>query len=276
MKKAITLALCILLLTLSLSACNRASAELRTDSDGNTIVRIGATPTPHAEILEFIAPFLLEEGIRLEVHVFTDFAFPNPALSDGSLDANYFQHVPFLENYMDASGNELYVMGAVHIEPMGAYSMTINNINELPVGAIVAFPDCPVNGPRALILMADNGLLTLSPYAGYHARIHDIIDNPLELQFVQLAAALLPRVLLDQDADMSIINTNHVLSGAPEVDPERDALIRETTDTPYANMLVVRPEHAEHPVMLAIMRHLQTEQVREFILENYSGIVPVF
>ena len=274
MKKVLALVLCIVLL-LSLGACNRATA-LRPDADGNTVIRIGATPTPHAEILEFIAPFLLEEGIILDIHVFTEFAFPNPALSDGSLDANYFQHIPFLENYMNNTGNELHVVGGVHIEPMGAYSMTISCISELPAGSTVAFPDCAVNGPRALILMADNGLLTLSPYAGYQASIYDITDNPLNLQFVQITASLLPRVMLDREADMSIINTNHVLFGAPEVCPENDALIRETTDTPYANMLVVRPEHAEHPVILTLMRHLQSERVREFILENYTGIVPVF
>jgi len=276
MKKTVSVVLCIFLLALSLTACNRAPAGLLADYDEIITVRIGATPTPHAEILEFIAPFLLDENIRLDIHVFTEFAFPNPALSDGSLDANYFQHLPFLENYMAATGNSLHVVGAIHIEPMGAYSQTISCISELPAGGTVAFPDCPVNGPRALILMADNGLLTLSPYAGYHASVHDIIDNPLNLQFIQLTASLLPRVMLDHEADISIINTNHVLHGAPEICPESDALIRETTDTPYANILVVRPEYADHPAILAIMRHLQSERVREFILENYNGIVPVF
>jgi len=275
MKRAISLVLCLALLIVSLASCARTEALL-TDSEGITTIRIGATPTPHAEILEFIAPFLLEEGIRLDIHVFTEFAFPNPALSDGSLDANYFQHIPFLENYMSASGNQLHVVGGVHIEPMGAYSQSISNINELQAGATVAIPDCAVNGPRALILMANNGLLTLSPYAGYQASIYDITDNPLNLQFIQIAASLLPRVMLDREADMSIINTNHVLFGAPGVCPENDALIRETTDTPYANMLVVRPEHAEDPAIHTLMRHLQSERVREFILENYTGIVPVF
>jgi len=269
MKRFICLLLCFSLLTIGLVSCSQ-------DDDGYTTIIIGATPTPHAEILEFISPFLLEEGIRLDIRVFTEFSFPNPALSDGSLDANYFQHMPFLENYMSQTGNQLHVVGAIHIEPMGAYSQTLNHIDDLPVGATVAIPDCGVNGPRALILMEDNGLLTLCPYVGFRAGVNDIIDNPLELEFIQIGAALLPSIMLNNEADLSIINTNHILFGAPNIDPARDSLIMETIDTPYANMLVVRPEDADNPVMLTLLEHLQSERVRDFILENYSGVVPVF
>jgi len=267
--KTLALTLCLALLTLSLAACNRSSGDYIT-------IRIGATPTPHAEILEFISPFLLEEGIRLDIREFTEFSFPNPALSDGSLDANYFQHMPFLENYMQQSGNTLHVVGAIHIEPMGAYSQTLNDISELPIGGLVAIPDCAVNGPRALLLMQENGLLALNPDVGNRAGITDITYNPLELRFLQAGASFLPRIMLDEEADMAIINTNHVLFGAPGIDPVRDSLIMETTDSPYANMLVVRPEDADNPAILTLLRHLQSERVREFILENYSGVVPVF
>jgi len=269
MKKFLSLVLCITLLALSLTACSR--------EDGYTVIRIGATPVPHAEILEFIRPYLLEEGIRLEIRVFTEFAFPNPALSDGSLDANYFQHMPFLESYMTASGNQLHVVGAIHIEPMGAYSQTLDNISELEYGMTVAIPDCGVNGPRALILMEDNGLITINPgVARNRASINDIY-NPLNLNFLQAGAAFLPRIMQDEEADMAIINTNHILFGAPHIDPFRDSLIMETTEgSPYANMLVVRPEDADNPAMHTLLRHLQSERVRAFILENYSGVVPVF
>jgi len=269
MKKIICIALSLCFLLLSFAGCNR-------EDDGIITIIIGATPTPHAEILELISPYLLEEGIRLDIRVFTEFSFPNPALSDGSLDANYFQHMPFLENYMEASGNLLHVVGAIHIEPMGAYSQSLNHIDELFVGATVAIPDCAVNGPRALILMENNGLITLDPNAGFRASVRDIIDNPLELDIILIGAALLPNKMLNNEADLSIINTNHVLFGAPGIDPVRDSLIMETTDTPYANMLVVRPEDADNPVMLKLLEHLQSERVREFILENYSGVVPVF
>jgi len=258
----------MIILSLSLTACNRGD-------DGVTVIRIGATPTPHAEILEYISPFLLEEGIRLDIQVFTEFAFPNPALADGSLDANYFQHVPFLDNFIAASGNELHIVGAIHIEPMGAYSQTLNDINELFYGATVAIPDCGVNGPRALMLLELHDVLTLNPYVGTRATIHDITDNPLNLQFIEITASLLPRVMLDREADLSIINTNHVLA-ATDLDPVRDSLIMEPVESPYANVLVVRPEDADNPAILTLLRHLQSERVRAFILENYSGVVPVF
>jgi len=268
--RVLSLALCLALITLSLASCNRGA------DDEIITIRIGATPTPHGEILELISPYLLEEGIRLDILIFTEFSAPNPALADGSLDANYFQHIPFLENYMNASGNQLHVVGAIHIEPMGAYSQTLNHISELPQGATIAIPDCAVNGPRALMLMENHGLLTLNPDAGTSASVHDVTSNPLDLQFIEIAAALLPRVMLDNEADLSIINTNHILFGAPGIDPVRDSLIMESTDSPYANVLVVRPEDANNPEMLALLRHLQSDRVRDFILENFSGVVPVF
>ena len=270
MKKLLALVLCLALVTLGLVACNNDN------DDGITVIRIGATPTPHAEVLEFIAPYLLEEGIRLVIEEFTDFAFPNPSLTDGSLDANYFQHVPFLDIYIERTGNQLHVVGAIHIEPMGAYSLTLSHISELPYGAYVAIPDCPSNGPRALMLLEAHGLLTLNPDVGFRAGVLDIAYNPLNLRFIEMAAALLPRVMLDREADLSIINTNHVLGGAPGIDPMEDSLIMESTDSPYANVLVVRPEDADNPAILTLLRHLQSERVRQFILENFSGVVPVF
>jgi len=270
MKKALSFLLCIALLTLSLAACGRSN-------DGYTTIRIGATPIPHAEILEFIRPYLLEDGIRLEIREFTEFHFPNPALSDGSLDANYFQHIPFLESYMSHSGNELHVVGAIHIEPMGAYSLTLNCISELTEGMTVAIPECAVNGPRALMLMEENGLLTINPNVASNRATTDDIYNPLGLVFLEVGAAILPRILMDaREADMSIVNTNHILFGAPSIDPIRDSLIMESTDSPYANVLVVRPEDAQNPAILTLLQHLQSERVRQFIYDNYSGVVPVF
>ena len=269
MKKFLCIVLSLALLTLGLAACNRGSSD-------ETVIRIGATPVPHARILELIAPYLLEEGIRLEIQVYTDFAFPNPSLADGSLDANFFQHLPFLEMFMNATGNQLHVMGAIHIEPMGAYSMDFDDIRDLPYGAEIAIPDCGVNGPRALMLLELHGLLELNPYAGTNATIHDITYNPLNLSFLEMAAAMLPRVMLDREADMSIINTNHVLAGT-QLNPMEDSLIMERIEgSPYANMLVVRPEDADNPAMITLLRHMQSDRVRDYILENFSGVVPVF
>lgn len=273
MKKLLSITLCIALLTLSLgglAACNRSDDDL-------IRIRVGATPRPHAEILEYIRPHLLADGIQLEIVEFTEFAMVNPALAQSQLEANFFQHVPFLENYMAASGNILHVMGAIHIEPMGAYSLDLSDISELPYGGLIAKPDCPVNGPRALMLLELHGILELNPYAGIRATVHDITYNPLNLRFVEIAPALLPRVLLAREADLSIVNTNHILAGAPQINPEEDSLIMEQIyGSPYANMLVVRPEDADNPVLLTLLRHLQSERVRQFILDNYTGVVPVF
>ena len=272
--KVTIIVLCIALLTLSLglTACGRNEPE-----EGITRIRVGATPRPHMEILQFIAPYLLEEGIELYLIEFTEFGLVNPALSQNQIDANYFQHVPFLHSYIEASGNQLHIVGDVHVEPMGAYSQTLSHIDELFYGATVAIPDDATNGPRALFLLESYGFLVMDRAPGFRAGVNDILENPLNLQFIELAAAMLPRIFLDNQADLSIINTNHVLSGAPHINPVEDSLIMESRyGNPYANVLVVRPEDAENPAVLTLLRHLQSERVRQFILENYDGVVPVF
>jgi D-methionine transport system substrate-binding protein len=268
MKKLLLLAGIFLLCFGVLAACNREK-----DSDV-TRIRVAATPRPHAEILEFIKPFLLEEGIDLEIVQFTDFFVLNPALAYGDVDANYFQHQPFLNNSPYA--NDLHMLGLIHIEPMGAYSYTLNSIGDLPDGATIAIPSDAPNGGRALLLLQTHGLLTLDPSAGILATPHDIIENPLNLRFEQLDAAMLPRILDDPAVDMAIINTNHVLTGTT-LNPMRDSLIIETPDSPYGNGLAVRAEDAESEIFEILLRHLQSERVRQFILEQYDGsVVPVF
>jgi len=245
-------------------------------SDNDDVIRvtIGATPVPHMQILQYIRPFLLEEGIELVIVEFTDFHLPNPALAGGDIDANYFQHVPFLNTTPQV--NQLYMLGLVHIEPMGAYSFTINHIDELSHGATVAIPNDAANENRALLLLQTHGLLAVDVPAGVNASVSDISYNPLNLQFQTLDAAFLPRALDDPLIEMAIINTNHVLA-ATALDPMRDSLIRETTDSPYANGLTVRLEDVDNPVFATILRHLQSERVRDFIWREYDGaVVPVF
>ena len=280
MKRFLTLVLilCITVLSLGLTACGSdGDGYIVAGSDGYYLIRIGVSPVPHAEILDYIRPFLLEDGIRLDLVEFSEFPQVNPALSDGSLDANFFQHMPFLNNYMTNTGNELHVVGTIHIEPMGAYSMTLSDISELSYGAEVVIPDCPVNGPRALMLLETHGILSLNPDVRETATTHEIIDNPLALQFTEIAPALLPRVMLDEQGDLFIINTNHVLNGT-DLNPVEDSLIMELPDpnSPYANMLVVQPINAENEAILTLMRHLNSDRVRAFILRTYDGVVPVF
>jgi len=258
-------ALCLAAL-LALGACNQ---------NNSNVLTIGATPRPHMEILEYIRPFLLEEGIELNLVEFSDFPAVNPALADGVIDVNYFQHRPFLENFPRA--DELYVLGYIHIEPMGAYSYTLDSIEDLQYGAVVALPNDPANHGRALILLQTFGLLELNPDVGVRATYSsDIISNPLSLQFRSLDAGFLPRALDDPSIDMAIINTNHVLAGT-DLDPVRDSLIMETPDSPFANLVAVRAEDADNPATLALLRHLQSERVRQFIYSQYNNaVLPVF
>jgi len=246
-----------------------------TEGEDFTLI-IGASPRPHEEILNYISPYLLEYGIRLDIRTFSEFTLVNPALADGTLGANYFQHMPFLQ--ASPYADQLYMLGFVHVEPIGAYSRTLNSIEELQEGATVAFPNDATNHARALWLLEANGLITVNPDAGMRATYtSDIIDNPLNLNFTALDAAVLPRVLDDPAIDMAIINTNHVLMGT-DLNPAEDSLIMEAAiNNPFANGLAVRVEDKEHPVFQVLLRYLQSEKVRDFIHREYSGaVLPVF
>ena len=279
MKKLLLFALLIGILG-TLAACNQpagttaAPAPAEDTSDVITRLTIGATPRPHMEILEYIAPYLLEDGIELELIEFTDFFVVNPALADGTLDANYFQHTPFLNAspYADV----LYMMGLVHIEPMGLYSLTMECMSCLPQGGTIAIPNDATNGGRALLLLQTHGIITLDPDAGILATPFDIIDNPFDLEFHTLDAAILPRILTDPTIDAAVINTNHVLAGT-DLNPMRDSLIIETPESPYGNGLAIRRADADNPALRTLLSHLQSERVREFIYRQYEGaVVPVF
>ncbi|MCL2217478.1 MAG: MetQ/NlpA family ABC transporter substrate-binding protein [Defluviitaleaceae bacterium] len=275
--KKLLLATLLFVVTGAFVACGGSGPEgLQPDSDGIYRVVIGATPRPHLEILQYIRPFLLEEGIELITEEFTDFHIINPAVVDGSLHANYFQHTPFLND--SPQSDDLVMLGLVHIEPMGAYSLTLDCIGCLSHGATVAIPNDATNGGRALLLLQTHGLLRVDPAGGVRATVSDITYNPLGLNFQQLDAALLPAMLDDPAIDMAIINTNHVLAAVHlNLNPVRDSLIMETSDTPFANGLAVRVEDADHHVFATILRHLQSQRVYDFIWRQYDGaVVPVF
>jgi len=279
MKKLFLLAVIIGLLGAFAACANGNGAASPSESpsaneDGITRIRIGATPRPHMEILEYIAPYLLADGIELDLIEFTDFFVVNPALADGTLDANYFQHTPFLNAspYADV----LYMMGLVHIEPMGLYSLTMECMSCLPQGGTIAIPNDATNGGRALLLLQTHGIITLDPDAGILATPFDIIDNPFDLEFHTLDAAILPRILTDPTIDAAVINTNHVLAGT-DLNPMRDSLIIETPESPYGNGLAIRRTDADNPALRTLLAHLQSERVREFIYRQYEGaVVPVF
>lgn len=282
-KLSAKLALILFVVTaLALSACGSSDNTLAEWVEGETFtLRIGATARPHAEILEYIRPHLLNDGIELYVVPFSEFVLVNPALHDGTLDANYFQHRPFLETFPQA--DDLYMLGLIHIEPIGAYSSRqggvprYHDISELPEGATIAIPNDATNHGRALLLLQENGLITVNPDAGIRGTYSsDITSNPLNLQFRALDAALLPRMLEDPSIDIAIINTNHVLAGT-DLDPVTDSLIMESPDSPFANGLTVRAVDKDHQALHILLGHLQSERVREFIYREYNNaVLPVF
>lgn len=242
-------------------------------AQGSVTLKVGATAVPHAEILRDVAaPALEKQGIKLEVIEFSDYTKVNPALVDGELDANYFQHIPYLDQFNKDHGTNLKVLAKVHIEPMGLYSDKITDLSQLPDGATVAIPNDPTNGGRALLLLQAAGLIKLKEGADYTATVRDIAENPKNLQIREVAAEIIPRTLAD--VDLAAINTNYVLeakeAGALK-NPE--PLFIENADSPFANVLVVRPEDADKPALRALAEVLVGPEVKKYIEENYDGAV---
>lgn len=236
-------------------------------------LKVGATPVPHAEILEQVKPILAAKGISLEIIEFTDYVTPNLALADGDIDANFFQHIPYLEQFARDRRLDITYIAKVHIEPMGAYSKKIKNIKDLRDKARVGIPNDPTNGGRALLLLQRAGLITLDKNAGITATKFDITTNPKNLQIVELEAAQLPRSL--DDLDLAVINSNFALEA--KLVPTRDALFIEDSHSPYVNVLAVRTGDKNNPALKELARALTSQQVAAFINKTYPGsVVPAF
>jgi D-methionine transport system substrate-binding protein len=234
---------------------------------------VGATPVPHAEILEFIKPILEKQGVVLDIKVFTDYVQPNLQVAQKNLDANFFQHKPYLIEFNMSRKTTLISVVGVHIEPFGAYSKKIKTLDALPEGATVAIPNDATNGGRALLLLAANKVIQLKEGADITATVRDIAANPKKLKFRELEAATLPRVL-DQ-VDIALINTNYALDAG--LNPLSDALIIESAESPYVNILVALPEHAASPALEKLSAALTSPETKKFILERYKGaVVPAF
>ncbi len=239
-----------------------------------TTIKIGATPAPHAEILEQIKPDLKEQGINLEIMEFNDYVQPNIALNDKELDANFFQHEPYLNDFVkEHKDMKLKNAGGVHVEPMGIYSSKIKDLKDLPDGAGVSIPNDPTNGGRALLLLQKAGLLKLKDGTGADATVQDIVDNPKKLVIQEVEAAQLPRTL--DDVDISIINTNFALNA--QLNPVKDALFIEDKDSPYVNIVTVRDGDENRDDIKKLMAALKSDKVKKFIEDKYQGaIVPAF
>ncbi|MFT9497810.1 MetQ/NlpA family ABC transporter substrate-binding protein [Anaerosolibacter sp.] len=266
----------LMILSLVFTGCTPSAPAPEKDASQETAavaLKVGATPVPHAELLEFIKPLLKEQGIELEIVEFTDYVNPNLALDSKELDANFFQHVPYMDTFANERGIELVSVGKVHVEPLGLYSKKIKSLDELKDNAVVAIPNDPTNEGRALILLDTAGLIKLKDDAGLEATEKDIVENPKNLVFKPIDAAQLPRTL--EDVDASIINTNYALEAS--LNPVNDSILIEGSDSPYANIVTARPDNQNDEKIKKLVEVLQTEEVKAFIEETYKGaVVPAF
>ena len=245
-----------------------------TTSQDSKNLKVGATPVPHAEILEEVKADLKNEGINLEIVEFSDYVQPNIALNDKELDANFFQHEPYLNDFIkEHSEIKLKNAGGIHIEPMGIYSKKITDLNSLTNGASVAIPNDPTNGGRALMLLEKAGLLKLKEGVNETATVQDVAENPKNLKFEEVEAAQVPRTL--EDVDAAVINTNYAMQ--INLVPTKDALFMEDSTSPYVNIIAVREGDENRPEIQSLIKVLKSDKVKKFIEEKYKGaIVPAF
>ena len=288
----LALALCLLL---GLTACggnntadngtanNTTTGNNTTDNtadSGDTadgkVITVGATPAPHAEILEVAKEVLAEQGYTLDIVEFDDYIMPNDAVEEGELDANYFQHITYMNQFNEDNGYHLVSVGSIHYEPFGLYAGKTASIEELADGAQVAIPNDATNGGRALLLLEQEGLITLKEGAGITATVNDIVDNPKNLEIVELEARLLPDSL--KDVDLAVINGNYAIDAGLKIS---DALAIESAEgeavTAYANVLTVKEGHESDEGIQALLAALESDEVKTFIEETYDGaVVPLF
>ena len=259
-------------LTLGLAACGGSEPAADEAADGAETLKIGATPTPHAEILTAAQEELAALGVTLEIVEFTDYVQPNLATDSGDLDANFFQHTPYLDQFNVDEGTELVSIGSVHYEPMGIFAGTAKSLDEITEGAKIGSPNDGTNGGRALLLLEANGLIKLNPEAGISATKLDIIENPLNLEIIDMEAAQLPLSL--GDLSVAVINGNFAMQHDLNV---ADALAIEAADSlaaeTYGNIVAVKAGNEEAPGMAELMQVLQGEAVAEFIANTYGGAV---
>ena len=295
MKRRLTVLALALCLLLSLAACggnntaDNGSANNTTagnnaadnaadsgDAADGKVITVGATPAPHAEILEVAKEVLAEEGYTLEITEFDDYIVPNDAVEEGELDANYFQHITYMNQFNEDKGYHLVSVGSIHYEPFGLYAGKTASIEALADGAQIAIPNDATNGGRALLLLEQEGLITLKEGAGITATVTDIVDNPKNLEIMELEARLLPDSL--KDVDLAVINGNYAIDAGLKI---AGALAIESAEgeaaTAYANVLTVKEGNENDEGIQALLAALKSDEVKTFIEETYDGaVVPLF
>ena len=269
-KRFSILALVLALALGALSACGGGSGS--GDDSADKTIKVAASPTPHAEILGSITEALKEEGWTLEVVEFEDYVQPNVATTEGDVDANYFQHVPYLNEYNEENGTDLVAVGNVHYEAMGVYKGSKDSFDALADGDKIAVPNDTTNEARALQLLAANGVITLKEGVGLEATKTDIVDNPKNVEIVELEAASIPGAL--SDVALGVINANYALGADLTTD---DAVAYEASDSEaaetYVNVIVVNKGNENSEKTKALVAAIQTDAVKKFIEEKYNGAV---
>lgn len=273
MKKTVWALAGLLALGALVAGCSGEKKEAAQSSDKKVVLKVGATPVPHAEILNEIKPLLAKDGIDLQIIEFTDYVKPNLSLNDKEIDANFFQHEPYLKKFAADRKLDLVNLVAVHIEPMGVYSKKLKDIKSVPDGAKVAILNDPTNGGRALNILAKAGLIKLKDGVGISATVGDIVENPKNLKITEAEAAMLPRTL--DDVDLAVINSNFAMEA--KLNPTKDALFIEPKDSPYANIVAVRKGDENRKEIQALKKALTSPEVKKFIEEKYKGaVIPAF
>ena len=287
MKKKLLALLLGLTLCLSLAACGGSDEGAADDTAGEegvtaeeggetaetVTLTVAASPTPHAVILEACIPLMEEKGYELVVNQYDDYVVPNTAVEDGDEDANYFQHIPYLDEFNETRGTHLVNVAGVHIEPMAIYAGKTASLEELPDGAVIGVPNDATNEGRALLLLEAQGLITLDDSSTLTATPINIVDNPKNLQFEEIEAKTLPSSL--PDLDLAVINSNYALGAG--LNPTTDALAIESADSPYVNVLVVKEGNEDNAAVQALVEVLHSDTIRDFINEEFDGaVVPAF
>ncbi|MEX0168077.1 MetQ/NlpA family ABC transporter substrate-binding protein [Streptomyces sp. LMG1-1-1.1] len=264
---------------LGLTACGTSSdpssaKDAAGSGDTSKALVVAASPTPHADILNYVKDNLAEKaGLKLEVKEFTDYVLPNTATESGQVDANFFQHKPYLDDFNKKNNTHIVPVVDVHLEPLGLYSKNLKSVKDIKAGQTIAVPNDTTNGGRALQLLAENGLITIKPGVGTNAKISDITDKK-GLEFKELEAATVPRALNEVDA--AVINGNYAIEA--KLEPAKDALVLEKADgNPYANFLAVKEGNEKDARVQKLAKLLNSPEVKKYIEDTYKGsVIPAF
>ena len=258
------------------SSSDSKDAEATEDSEKNTVIKVAASATPHAEILEQVKPILEEQGYDLEITVFDDYVQPNEVVESGEFDANYFQHQPYLDSFNEEKGTHLVSIGGIHYEPFGIYPGTKNSLDDISEGDSIAVPNDTTNEARALLLLQDNGIIKLKDGAGLDATVNDIVENPHNVKIVELEAAQVARVV-DETAYV-VLNGNYALEAGYSVG--KDALAYEKSDSEaaktYVNIIAVKEGNEDNEALKALVKVLKSDEIKDYINETYDGAVIPF